>query len=98
MMQIEWHIPSRRLVPYHLEEAMERSQFGVPGLMFSAIVGMATLAGIAVGIVTPAPAREAPPLLAYQQPGDECSVAELACGSAADLPAPADLRAAISPR
>lgn len=99
MMQIDWHAPSQRLVPLHLEEAMERSQFGLPGLLFSAAIGMATLASIAIGIVTPAPAREAPLLPVHQQPADECSVAELACAYGTDVPGrPADLRAEAAPR
>ncbi|WP_119418784.1 hypothetical protein [Desertibaculum subflavum] len=85
MMQLEWHNPSRQLVPLHLEEAMERSQFGLAGLLFSAAMGLATLGGVAVGIVTPAPAREAPGLLAHQQPVEECSVAELACVYGVDI-------------
>lgn len=85
MMQMDWHVPSQRLVPLHLEEAMERSQFGLPGFLFSAAVGLVTLAGMAVGVVTPAPAREAPPLLVHHQPGEECSIAELACGYGVDM-------------
>lgn len=98
MMQIDWHDPSQPLVPYHLAEAMERSRFGIPGLMFSAVIGLATLAGMVAGIVTPAPAREAPILPAHLQPAEECSVAELACTYSTDLPRDsADLRAAAAP-
>lgn len=85
MLQLEWHLAPRRLVPFHLEEAIERSQFGLAGLLFSVAIGLATLGGVAVGIVTPAPAREAPGLLAHQQPAEECSVAELACIYGVDI-------------
>jgi hypothetical protein len=98
MMQMDWHYPAQNLVPFHLEEAMERSQFGLPGFMLSAAIGFATLASMAIGIVTPAPAREAPPLPIHQQPADECAVAELACGYYFDTVTIGDLRAAITPR
>ena len=77
---------------------MERSQFGLPGFVFSAAIGFATLASMAVGIVTPAPAREAPPLPIHQRPAEDCAVAELACGYYFDSVTIRDLRAEITPR
>ena len=98
MMQMDWHYPTQRIVPFHLEEAMERSQFGLPGFMISATMGLATLASVAIGVVTPAPAREAPLLPVHQQPADECVIAELACGYGIDTPQPSDLRVELTPR
>jgi hypothetical protein len=98
MLQLEWQDPSRRLVPYHLEEAIERARFGVPGLVFSMAIGLAALSGIAIGVVTPAPAREAPPLATVLDLDPECALAEFSCEDGLTLPSASGLRAELSSR